>query len=70
MVIMIEKVAEYRRTHNHDLNPCQVPMADGDDDTMLMKTVVIMMMVMAIMMMVMTMTMVMAMVFDIAICQY
>ena len=66
---MIEKVAEHRRTHNHDLSPCQVPMADGDDDTMLMKTMVIMTMVMAIMMMV-NMMMVMAMVFDIAICQY
>ena len=32
MVIMIEKVAEHRRTHNHDLNPCQVPMADDNDD--------------------------------------
>ena len=32
MVIMIEKVAEHWRTHNHDLNPCQVPMADDNDD--------------------------------------
>ena len=33
MVIMIEKVAGHRRTHNHDFNPCQVPMADDDYGT-------------------------------------
>ena len=30
IMIMIEKVAGHRRTHNHDFNPCQVPMADDD----------------------------------------